>query len=143
MTFILALDTLQRRKFMALPSDKNDECRPQLFQRTAVPKIIKGFQQNMGEVVRYWQISLVCYCSFDVLLGIIFNKLQTNNYMTSPTSTILITLNIPRICEESQVAFYFCSDLILTVTYTTCRNVLSLHLEHSRTSLVERFCGKR
>ena len=39
---------------MALPSDKNDECRPQLFQRTAAPKIIKGFQQNMGEGVRFW-----------------------------------------------------------------------------------------
>ena len=41
--------------------------------------------------------------------------------MTSPVS---IPLNILRICEESQVAFYYCTDLILVVTYTIFRDVL-------------------
>ena len=57
----------------------------------------------------------------DVLLGIIFHNRQTNNCMTSP---VLIPLNILRIYEASQVAFYFCVDLILVVTYTICRDVL-------------------
>ena len=57
----------------------------------------------------------------NVILGVIFYNRQANNYRTSPVS---ITLNILRICEESQVAFHYCTDLILVVTYTICRDVL-------------------
>ena len=56
-----------------------------------------------------------------VLLGKIFPNLQTNNYMTSP---VLISLIILGICEESQVAFSYCTDSILVVNYKICRDVL-------------------
>ena len=65
-----------------------------------------------------WSTAIV---KTDVLLGKIFHNLQTKNYMTTPVS---IPLNILRICEEPQVACYYCTDSILVVTYTICRDVL-------------------
>ena len=56
-----------------------------------------------------------------VLLGKIFHNLQTNNCMTSPVSIPVIILGI---CEESPVAFYYCTDLTLVVTYKICKDVL-------------------
>ena len=56
----------------------------------------------------------------DVLLGIIFNNCQTNNFMAS---AVAIHLNIFRICVKSHVTFCYCTDLFL-VTYTICRDVV-------------------
>ena len=53
----------------------------------------------------------------DVVLGIIFHNRQANHYKTSPLNTL-------RICQGSQVAFYYCTDLILVVTYTIWSDVL-------------------
>ena len=49
---------------------------------------------------------------------------------------VSMPLNILRICEESQVAFYNCRDSLLVVTYT----ISETYLEPSGTSMMERFC---
>ena len=53
--------------------------------------------------------------------ALIFHNRQIKNYMTS---TVSMPLNILRICEESQAAFYNCRDLLLVVTYTIFGDVL-------------------
>ena len=80
--------------------------------------IFKKIQVVESDFSKFLQSA--AFVRIDVLLAKIFH-LQTNNYMTSPVSIPLIIL---RICAESQVAFYYCTDSILVVTYTICRDVL-------------------
>ena len=70
----------------------------------------------------------------DIILGTIFHNRQANNCTMSPIS---IPLNILRICEESQVALYYCTDqfLLLPIQFA------ETYLEPKRISMIERFCA--
>ena len=100
---------------------KTRDSRRQLLRRKPVLKIIEHFKKIVGGGGPILVIFLVCCYKIDVLLWIIFHNSQTNNYMASPVS---IPLNIFRIWEGSQVACYDCTNLILVVTYTICKDVL-------------------
>ena len=52
----------------------------------------------------------------DVLLGKIFHNLQSNNYMPS---SVTISLNILRTCEECLIVFYYYTILVVTCTIYT------------------------
>ena len=150
-TFNLALSRFQRRKFMAFRLNKNKKqftssrilCPTKIcFVRYHHPfcgkleavvhscfvenlffskslKIFKKIQVVDSDFSKFSQSAAIV--KIDVLLGKIFHNLQTNNYMTSPVS---ISLNILRTCEKCQVAFYYCTDSILVVTYTSHKDVL-------------------
>ena len=129
----------QRRKFTALPSDKNNEqcigshifCRTKTrfityyqllcgkleevvhscFVEQLFSKLLKIFKKSQvvgSDFSKFLQSTTIV--KIDVLLGIIFHNCQANKYMT-------FLLNVLRICEESQVAFYYCTDVTLVVCY--------------------------
>ena len=82
----------------------------QLFSKLL--KIFKKSQVVGSDFSKFLQSAAIV--KIGVLLGIIFHNRQTNKYMTCPISVLL---NILRICEESQVAFYYCTDVILVDFY--------------------------
>ena len=66
---------------------------------------------------------------------------QTMNCMTSPVS---MPLNILKIHEESQVAFYYCGNLLFVVTYKIFRDVLRTQPNrHNRNFLQQYLAAKR
>ena len=129
----------QSRRFTALPSDKNNEqcigshifCPTKTrfityyqlfcgkleaavhscFVEQLFSKLLKIFKKSQvvgSDFSKFLQSTTIV--KIDVLLGIIFHNCQANKYMT-------FLLNVLRICEESQVAFYYCTDVTLVVCY--------------------------
>ena len=86
---------------------------------TFVLKITEAGHRWLGLILVIF-FSSATIVQIDVLLGTIFNKCQTNNFMKP---TVSIHLYISRICVKSHVIFCYCTDLFL-VTYTICRDVV-------------------